>query len=760
MQYDIAIKEGEEVDKTIRVMIIGCYGQGKTTLARRLLSKSIGIIESTNGIDIYDVSCSEHENKWKESPHANDAKYQRMQRLLNIQIPESKKETTRYEQPICHIDSTDEEGKCTHNYLTVESKNTQMRDKDTFFDDFKKMKQKRGKSKDADQYKLSLWDFGGQYIFYATHQLFHSRHAIYLLVFDLTRGLHTPVIDEDYPGGTSHMRSMKNYIEFWVSSVHSYVGTKDGSKPKIILVGTHMDKLGDYNKADRYFEDVRKLFDGRKMGSHIYRETFAISGTDPNHREIFRIKRTILQIGMEDKQLLPARWIPLEFELRKRQEENILKYQDIVQINKKDLEHPIPSEEQLKSFLKFHHANGTFIYFDEGVLADYVVVNPSFLVNAFKCIITSRKFCTKDISLRPLWNELESRAILQQALLLQVWSNDKSSQFIKYEDVLVAFLKKHRIISEALKFDEESGKFLSLDYYIVPSFLKEPDNGEIRQFLENRNHTSVSLVYTFDNEAVVSTVYQRLTGAAVGTWPVVEFQSRRFLFENASIFRINLSYAGTFVRLRNTIELLIVHMCEGGKISAEMPDFLRRFAENVFNVEFKKLQNIEDSKEIIPYTISFRCQHSLHKHEGSKETYGLEILKECKEKTVCCPDNIVHENIDIDKIFHEWFKYEMIDKKIPDRRLSDRELVELTHAIGSEWELLGNYLGVNCIALQHIRSDNDSTAMMILQMLRRWDQDKMEAATLNELVTAINKLPHESVDKDVVKNVIDGVYHL
>jgi GTPase SAR1 family protein len=635
-----------------------------------------------------------------------------------------------------------------------------MKVKNTYFDAFKKVKQKKGKSKDTDQYKLSLWDFGGQYIFYATHQLFHSRHAIYLLVFDLTRELHTPVTDEDYPGGTNHMRSMENYIEFWISSVHSYVGTKDGSKPNIILVGTFFDKLGDKSKADKYFEDVRKLFDGRKMGSHIYHETFAIAGTDKNDQEIVRLKKTILEIGMKDRPLIPARWIPLEFELRKRQEESIVKYQDIVQMNDKDLEHPIPYKEQLKSFLKFHHANGTFIYFDEGVLADYVVVNPSFLVNAFKCIITSRKYCRKDKSLRSLWNELESRAILKQALLLQVWSNDKSSQFIKYKDVLVVFLKKHRIISEALKFDEESEIFFSLDYYIVPSFLKEPDNGEIKRFLENRSRTSVSLVFTFDNEAVVSTVYQRLTGAAVGTWPVVEFENRRFLFENASVFRINLSYAVKFIRVRNTIELLILHMCEGGKISAEMPDFLRRFAENVFNVEFKKLQNIEDSQEVIPYTISFRCQHSLHKHEGSKVTYGLEMLKGCKEKTVCCPDNIVHENIDIDKIFHEWFTYEMIDKKIPDRRLSDRELVELTQAIGSEWELLGNYLGVNCIALQHIKLDNDTTAMMILEMLRRWDQDKMQAATLNELVTAINKLPNESVDKDVVKNVIDGIYNL
>ncbi len=43
------------------------------------------------------------------------------------------------------------------------------------------------KSKDNDNADVSLWDFGGQSVFYTTHQTFLSRRAIYLLVTDISK---------------------------------------------------------------------------------------------------------------------------------------------------------------------------------------------------------------------------------------------------------------------------------------------------------------------------------------------------------------------------------------------------------------------------------------------------------------------------------------------------------------------------------------------------------------------------------------------
>ncbi|XP_053402442.1 uncharacterized protein LOC128546165 [Mercenaria mercenaria] len=61
--YEKAIKEGREKDSTLRVMVIGCFGQGKTTLTERLRGQTLDMIETTDGIEGIDVdTCTVHED--------------------------------------------------------------------------------------------------------------------------------------------------------------------------------------------------------------------------------------------------------------------------------------------------------------------------------------------------------------------------------------------------------------------------------------------------------------------------------------------------------------------------------------------------------------------------------------------------------------------------------------------------------------------------------------------------------------------------
>lgn len=45
--------------------------------------------------------------------------------------------------------------------------------------------------------EISIWDFGGQYDFYSTHQAFLSPRAIYLLVADITKGWKDKVEEDE-----------------------------------------------------------------------------------------------------------------------------------------------------------------------------------------------------------------------------------------------------------------------------------------------------------------------------------------------------------------------------------------------------------------------------------------------------------------------------------------------------------------------------------------------------------------------------------
>lgn len=767
----MALKEGKEKDRTMRLMVIGCYGQGKTTLTRRLLNQTLEGVESTNGVDIHKASCTQEEKFW-ECMKEENVEFESLERLAKISVVQNVEKTSRNKQewteviytrvqPADSTESATEKISQTALVSLSSSSDNLTLHKHTDLQLFQKIKQDmQGRELDK-KWVISLWDFAGQFVFYSTHQLFHSRNAIYLLVFDLHKNLDAPVKDEDYPGGTSPLvKSMKDYLEFWVTSVHSFVGSRDATQPKIILVGTHKDKLKDEKAADDYFEAVKKMFDGRKLLSHIYPQSFAIAGKDLKDDTVAQLRETIIRIGNENKEEIPARWIPLEIELRKKEHKNVLKFKEVLEINR-DLEQPIWSEDQIKAFLKFHHTRGTFIYFDEGLMAENVVVNPPYVVDAFRCIITSGRFCKNDNHLRPLWQKLTSHAVLEQELIHAVWENDHRNKFIEFKDVLLLVLQRHKIIAEAHKFNEESQELTPLGFFIVSSFLRKSRGTDIAAFLKGRNYTPVSFVYKFEHEAIVSTIYQRVTSAAIGSWSVVDFNHSKLLFEDAGVYRLNISYAGIIIHNKNTIDILVVHMCPRKEISSEIPDFFRRFVDNVIRSNSLKLVPDErENNDVKSYRNSIRCYHSDHNCEGSVETYDLEMLKNQQEKEVCCPDNLAHDSIDIKKIFHLWFSYKVSDKVIPHRRLELKELVELSFAIGYNWELLGTLLDISEIKIQHIIMDNkdQKTSMKIYEMLKLWDSEREDEATLDILVRAIEKLPKESVNLDVIKNLIDKIY--
>lgn len=70
-----------------------------------------------------------------------------------------------------------------------------------------------------------IWDFGGQDVFYSTHQTFLTYRAIYLIVLDGRRTLDDPCLNEhNLPGksGTKTARGNTTYKNLF----HMYIGRK------------------------------------------------------------------------------------------------------------------------------------------------------------------------------------------------------------------------------------------------------------------------------------------------------------------------------------------------------------------------------------------------------------------------------------------------------------------------------------------------------------------------------------------------------
>ena len=71
---------------------------------------------------------------------------------------------------------------------------------------------------------FDLWDFGGQEIFYPTHQFFLTDRAVYLVVFRCDN-------------------LVESRIEYWMKTI-KYL-TDNSPYTSITMVGTHLDKIPD-----------------------------------------------------------------------------------------------------------------------------------------------------------------------------------------------------------------------------------------------------------------------------------------------------------------------------------------------------------------------------------------------------------------------------------------------------------------------------------------------------------------------------------
>ena len=399
-------------------MVIGHFGSGKTTLAERLIGRPFDKDKaSTNGIDIFTQKCtfSVKTARWI-CPQASQAE-EEAHALRLIRLIESPQETgfsileefKRMASVSDDSDAINKRNSCeirlvknddpfgdsdsdSVSYL-VQGTNTTERcvsprriDSDKMlnrFDDSYEID-----SSDIPRYKFSegtlkaitsafrrrrhssgrvektgfitLWDFGGQYIFYATHQVFLSPRAVYLLTLDLRKGLYDFVEDRDFPldASANQGKIVKAFGDFWLRSIHTFCGDVPG-QPPVILVGTHKEQLDCAPEerdayVERYFEEFRKLAENSPVSKHIQPEQFAIDNS-LGDEEFEKLREAIVEVAKRQTfwdEEVPARWMPLERTLVKmRPFARTLTVDDVVQIDSAN-EVSIGDREEIMLFLR------------------------------------------------------------------------------------------------------------------------------------------------------------------------------------------------------------------------------------------------------------------------------------------------------------------------------------------------------------------------------------------------------------------------
>ncbi len=95
---------------------------------------------------------------------------------------------------------------------------------------------------EAESFRIKLMDFGGQKAFYSLHHLYLTRHAVYLLVFNMEWLVGPRSLEQSAGAGSASKReSSLSFLSFWLNSIYLHAKSPDGSVAPIFLVGTHKD---------------------------------------------------------------------------------------------------------------------------------------------------------------------------------------------------------------------------------------------------------------------------------------------------------------------------------------------------------------------------------------------------------------------------------------------------------------------------------------------------------------------------------------
>ena len=96
---------------------------------------------------------------------------------------------------------------------------------------------------------ITFWDFGGQEVFFSTHQFFLVDRCQYILVVDLSKLIH----EDD-----KIRNSCLKYIDFWMKEIHPFTLNHQHSPP-VLLLGTHCDLISTFFSSSKIKQGITNL---------------------------------------------------------------------------------------------------------------------------------------------------------------------------------------------------------------------------------------------------------------------------------------------------------------------------------------------------------------------------------------------------------------------------------------------------------------------------------------------------------------------
>eukprot|EP00511_Aplanochytrium_stocchinoi_P011954 CAMPEP_0204875770 /NCGR_PEP_ID=MMETSP1348-20121228/46820_1 /ASSEMBLY_ACC=CAM_ASM_000700 /TAXON_ID=215587 /ORGANISM="Aplanochytrium stocchinoi, Strain GSBS06" /LENGTH=757 /DNA_ID=CAMNT_0052032375 /DNA_START=59 /DNA_END=2329 /DNA_ORIENTATION=- len=225
----------------------------------------------------------------------------------------------------------------------------------------------------ADSMNLSLWDFGGQTVFYSMHHIFLTKTGVYILAFDMREFM------------SSQTKAVK-YLSFWLNSIKLHAPAAP-----VVVVGTFLsdiDNVKDIRFINVELDEVIKTITAQVVTNEG--EDLIIFPIDNKTGEgVDALRMKIEQVVRADPvvdQEVSMKWILLLDEiLSKRKSSSYLLLKDVQRIAK-DVE--ISTHKEFELALSLLHDRGMLIHLTATeILKNIVIINPQWLIDSLTKVI-------------------------------------------------------------------------------------------------------------------------------------------------------------------------------------------------------------------------------------------------------------------------------------------------------------------------------------------------------------------------------------
>ena len=542
-----------------------------------------------------------------------------------------------------------------------------------------------------DMYSV-IWDFGGRSVFYDTHPIFLTEKAIYILAYDLSRDPYqkadAPVKQGMYKDieDTDCQKTNFDYLDFWMSSIYS-LGSKNTNRqktssletlPPVFLACTHADepytKKGNPSKEiygalkDKIYRDLLKGFfvvDNTK------------SGSNDECQGVKKLRESVLSVAKELPQMkekIPLKWLKYEKVLyllmSKGRERIFIEEARQVAVD----ECGIDDDVTFRTVLNFLHDQKVLINFNElPELESMVILNPQWLVDVFKEVITFKSFNppensvessnTTENSVEILWKDFETTGILDTKVLDHIWQ-----RFIDPQETcksLIAIMERFSLLCSW----PSQG---TTELYLVPSMLRSPPTGDVLEVLASAQIPS--LFVRFDSRRVPPGLFSRLI-LLFHKWTQERWMSpiEPLLFNNFALFYICPHNATSVVLLCHSSSIEIVFCVGDGVGLADETSFSGGVDLNVSRDIHRQMRVFLECMrkeffwlEHMRYEMCVSCPVCSLQKESSKcrkhrvrgcdclhllSELEMQNLRYCKRPVVCVDRRICKE------MFVPWFSF-------------------------------------------------------------------------------------------------------